>query len=249
LSGKGREFAAGFRLIRRPLNHAGKKLIVFGDCADTINSGFNQRRLYGEISMVIKKGTFLAPPSERRRFGRIKIAEPRICHVHLPQSQELWTGQGTLVNISLGGIYLVCQQQPPIDKNDICYLTFDTPDSETENSYFKFHVSVVRAGETQLDQSQFGLGLKILSDPVYFSAYEDNGRELTLLDKTQIMYKFYDLNKKAYDIIVNTPDIRTDKINNIREFIEKGSYKVNSKLFTQRVINDIFLENIGRFTK
>jgi hypothetical protein len=167
----------------------------------------------------------------------------------MPQSQELWTGQGILVNISLGGIYLVCHRQPPIEKNDICYLTFDTPDSDTKNSYFRFHVSVVRAGQTQFDQSQFGLGLKILSDPVYFSPYEDNKREFTLLDKAQIMYKYYDLNKKAYEIIINTPEIRTDKINNIREFIEKGSYKVNSNKFTQRVINDIFLENIGSLTK
>ena len=199
--------------------------------------------------MVIKKGTSLAPPPERRRFGRIKISEPRLCQVHIPQSQELWTGQGILVNISLGGIYLVCHQQPPIEKNDICYVTFDTPDSDTDNAYFRFHVSVVRTGKTQLDHSQFELGLKILSAPVYFSPLEDTKRELTLFDKTKILYKYYDLNKKAYDIIVNTPEIRTDKINNIKEFIDKGSYKVNSKKFTQRVINDIFLENIGLFRK
>jgi hypothetical protein len=153
------------------------------------------------------------------------------------------------VNISLGGIYLVCHHQPPIDKNDICYLTFDTPDSDTENSYFKFHVSVVRTEQTQLDHSQFGLGLKILSDPVYFSPYENNNPGITLLDKLQIMYKYYDLNKKAYDIIINAPEIRADKINNIRQNIENGSYMLNPNKFTQRVINDIFLENIGYLKK
>jgi hypothetical protein len=199
--------------------------------------------------MVIKKVTSLGPTPERRRFGRIKISEPRICQVHIPQSQEVWTGQGILVNISLGGIYLVCHQQPPIDKNDICYLTFDTPDSNADNSFFRFHVSVARAEETQLDSAQFGLGLKILSAPVYLSPQDDNQRELTLLDKTQIMYKYYDLNKKAYDIIVNTPEIRTDKINSIKEFVDKGAYMLNSKKFTQQVINDIFLENIGLLRK
>jgi hypothetical protein len=115
--------------------------------------------------------------------------------------------------------------------------------------FFRFHVSVARAEETQLDSAQFGLGLKILSAPVYLSPHDDNQRELTLLDKTQIMYKYYDLNKKAYDIIVNTPEIRTDKINSIKEFVDKGAYMLNSKKFTQQVINDIFLENIGLLRK
>ena len=57
--------------------------------------------------------------------------------------------------------------------------------------------------------------------------------KLLHLIKPQILYKYYDLNKKAYDIIINTPEIRTDKINNIKQFIEKGSYKVNSEKLTQ----------------
>ena len=162
----------------------------------------------------------------------------------MPHSRELWASQGILMNISLGGIYLVCHRQPPIEENDICYVTFETPYSDTENSYFRFHVSVVRIEQTQLDHSQFGLRLKILSDPVYFSPNEENNQENTLLDKTQIMYKYYDLNKKAYDIIINTPEIRTDKINNIIQNIENGFYNANSNKFTQLVINKIFLENI-----
>jgi molybdate-binding protein len=58
------------------------------------------------------------------------------------------------------------------------------------------------------------------------------------------MYKYYDLNKKAYDIVINTPEIRTDKINNIIQNIENGFYNANSNKFTQLVINKIFLENI-----
>ena len=194
--------------------------------------------------MVNKKGTCLAPPPERRRFGRIKISEPRLCQVHIPHSQELWTGQGIVVNISLGGICLVCPQQPPIEKNDIFYLTLDSPDSETDNAYFRFHVSVVRTGKMQLDHAQFELGLKILSAPVYFAPLEETKQELTLFDKTKILYKYYDLNKKAYDIIINTPEIRSDKINNIKKFVDKGSYQINSEKLTQQVINDILLENV-----
>ena len=64
------------------------------------------------------------------------------------------------------------------------------------------------------------------------------------MDKPRILYQYYDLNKKAYEIITNTPDIRTEKINKIKQFIEKGSYKVKSEKITQSVINDIFMEEM-----
>ena len=192
--------------------------------------------------MMIKKVTPLVLPPERRRFGRIQVSEPRICHVHLPQSQELWTGQGLLVNISLGGFYFVCDQQPPIGKDDICYLTFATPYSDPEDYRFGFHVSVVRTGQMQLYQPQFALALKIISEPVYYSTQEKNKREVTSFDKPRILYQYYDLNKKAYEIITNTPDIRTEKIKKIKKFIETGSYEVKSETIAQSVINDIFME-------
>lgn len=119
----------------------GKKLIFFDDRADILNNKIrlpNTFRLYGESSMIIQEDTPLALPAERRQFGRIHISEPRTCHVHLPQSQELWTGQGLLVNISLGGFYFVCDRQPPIEKDDICYLIFATPNTNIENYHFGF---------------------------------------------------------------------------------------------------------------
>jgi len=197
--------------------------------------------LYGESSMIIKEGTPLALPPERRQFGRIHISEPRICHVHLPQSQELWTGQGLLVNISLGGFYFVCDRQPPIEKDDICYLTFATPHADLENYHFGFHVSVVRTGKMQLNHPQFALALRIISEPIYYSPYENKKREITSLDKPRILYQYYDLNKKAYEIITNTPDIRTEKVRKIKQFIETGSYDVKTEKITQGIINDIFM--------
>jgi anti-sigma28 factor (negative regulator of flagellin synthesis) len=202
--------------------------------------------LYGEIPMEINQVTPLAPPLERRQFGRINISEPRICHVHMPQSQELWTGQGILVNISLGGIYFVCDRQPPIEKEDICYLTFDTPYSDSENSHFGFHVSVVRTEKTQIYHPQFAVALRIISEPIYYSLHGNNKREFTSLDKPRLMYQYYELNKKAYEIITNTPEIRTEKIKNIRKFIEEGSYQVKPERVTQSVFNNLLVENILR---
>ena len=192
--------------------------------------------------MIINKVTPLALPPERRRFGRIHISEPRICHVHLPQSQELWTGEGLLANISLGGFYLVCDRQPPIEKDDICYLTFATPHADIEDYHFGFHVSVVRTAKTQLYHPQFAIALKIISEPVYYSPFENSKREITSIDKPRILYQYYDLNKKAYEIITNTPEVRTEKVKSIKKFIEKGSYDVKSDKIAQSIINDIFIK-------
>jgi anti-sigma28 factor (negative regulator of flagellin synthesis) len=200
--------------------------------------------LYGEITMRIKNVTSLAPSSERRQFGRIKISEPRICHVHMPKSQELWTDRAILMNISLGGIYFVCDRQPPLKKGDVRYLTFDTPYPNHENHHFGFHVLVVRTELRQLDPPQFAVALRILSDPIYYPLQETNKRDVTSFDKPRIMYQYYDLNKKAYEIITNTPEIRTEKIKNIKEFIMQGSYNVKSEKISQSVINDLFLENM-----
>jgi len=96
----------------------------------------------------------------------------------------------------------------------------------------------------QLYYPQFALALKIISEPIYYSPYENRKREITSLDKPRILYQHYDLNKKAYEIITNTPDVRTEKVNKIKKFIENGSYEVKSEEITQSVINDIFMKEI-----
>jgi len=199
--------------------------------------------------MIIKPVNPLKPLPERRRFGRIHIAEPRVCHIHLPQSQELWTDQGILVNISLGGIYFVYDRQPPLEKDDIRYLTFDTPHPDRGNYRFGFHVLVVRSEQRQVDHSQFAVALRIVSDPIYHSLQETNKGEFTSLDKPRLMYQYYDLNKKVYEIITNTPEIRPEKIKNIKYSIDRGAYNIKSEKVTQSVINDMFLENILRLKR
>jgi anti-sigma28 factor (negative regulator of flagellin synthesis) len=103
---------------------------------------------------------------------------------------------------------------------------------------------VVRTGKMQLYQPQFALALKIISEPIYYSPVENNKREITSLDKPRILYQYYNLNKKAYEIITNTPDVRTEKIKKIKKFIETGSYEVKPETIAQSVINDIFMEEL-----
>ena len=184
--------------------------------------------------MKIKQINPLESLAERRWFGRLKIAEPRICHAYLPQSQELWTDQGILVNISLGGIYLICNKQPPFEEDDIGFITLDTAYSDPAAHHLGFHVSVVRTEQRQIDPLQFALALRIISAPIFYPLRETNKREINLLDKTRIMYQYYHLNKKAHEIISHMPDIRTEKINNIKTDIEEGSYKITSDKVTQK---------------
>ncbi|OGR26430.1 MAG: hypothetical protein A2139_10385 [Desulfobacca sp. RBG_16_60_12] len=88
------------------------------------------------------------------------------------------------------------------------------------------------------------MALRILSDPIFYPLQETNQREFTPLDKPRIMYQYYDLNKKAYEIISNTPEIRPERIKYIKGFIERGSYQVKSEEVTQSVINDLCMEQI-----
>jgi anti-sigma28 factor (negative regulator of flagellin synthesis) len=178
---------------------------------------------------------------ERRRFGRIHIFEPRQCNIHLPQSQELWTDQGILVNISLGGIYFICDRQPPLGKGDICYLTLDNPCADPKHHYIGFHVLVVRSEQVNEHLAEYAMGLSIISDPIYYSPHERNRDEFNSLDKLGILYQYYDLNKKAYEIVTNTCEIRTEKTKSIKKTIEKGSYEVQPDKVTESLIKDLFL--------
>jgi len=61
------------------------------------------------------------------------------------------------MNISLGGIYLVCDRQPPLEKNDIRYVTLGTPDTDPENHHLGFQVLVVRTEHRQREPHQFAV--------------------------------------------------------------------------------------------
>jgi hypothetical protein len=186
----------------------------------------------------------LAPGRERRKFGRVRVSEPRICQVYLSQSQELWTGQGILANISLGGLYFLCNQPPPLATNDIRYFTLNTLDSAPGMQHMGFRVLVVRTEQRQDDRLQFGLGLKIISDPVYCQYRESDDRDIAWLDKPRLLYQHYHLNQKAHEIIINTPEIRADKIDHIKEYVNKGHYQRKAGKITRGIVKTLLLEDI-----
>ena len=184
------------------------------------------------------------PFLEKRQFGRITISEPQICQVHVPKSQELWVNQGIIRNICLEGIYFISDSQPPLEKNEINNLTFDILYNDQKMYQLKFHVLVVRTEYKQQDYPQYGVALKLLSDPIYIQLKEINSKDFPLLDKTRILYQNYQLNRKAYEIIKNTPEVRSEKITSIKARIDQGLYKIESDKLAQSFTDNLLKENI-----
>jgi hypothetical protein len=193
--------------------------------------------------------TALAPCPERRQFGRLHISEPRICQIHLPQSGEVWTDRSILVNISLGGVYFRCHRRPPLEKDDIRYVTFAAGGSDYRDHHFGFQVVVVRTEQRQLDLPRFAAALKIISHPIYCHLHPSGQSEITRLDKPRLLYEHYRLNLKAREIIANTSEIRSDKTNIMREYLDKGFYGVKSARVTQTVVNNLLLEELLHLKK
>jgi hypothetical protein len=161
---------------------------------------------------------------EKRQFGRIKIHENSLCEVHIPQAQKRMVYRGRIKNISLGGIYFVCEEKPLLEKNDIQLLIFLVLYNCQKIYQLNFHALVVR---TEKSSDQFGVALKFLADPIYCPLEEIEASESPFLDKTRVMYQNYLLCKKVDEIIKQTPDTRIEKINNIKKLLDKNSYKIN----------------------
>ena len=163
---------------------------------------------------------------ERRQFGRVKIPEGQICEVHVPVSRKVRSYQGLIKNISLGGIYLVCDEKPPLKKNDTRYLILNVNDNNQLFYSLKFYALVVR---TEDDGSQFPIALKFLSDPIYYPSNEKEIKELDLqfFDKIRIMYKNVMLYKMAYAKLRQRLLTEDERIKNINKLIIQDIYNLN----------------------
>ncbi len=175
---------------------------------------------------------------EKRQFGRIKISEPTICQVYLPQSRKFRTYQGLIKTISLGGIYFVCDEKLPLEKDDVRHLIFNVIYNYQKIYRLKLHALVIR---TDNGGSKFAVAVKFLSDPIYYPLNKID-RELPFLDKTRIMYQNYAVYKKAYELIKKTQDIRTERINTIKQSIDQDLYKIDHNQLA-RFITDSLTDN------
>jgi hypothetical protein len=121
-------------------------------------------------------------------------------------------------------MYFVCDEKPPLEKDDIRHLIFNVVHNYHKMYRLMFHALVVR---TENQNHQFGIALKLLSDPIYYPLKEIEDGELPSLDKTRILYKYYQLYRKAYEIIKTTPDIRIDKVKNIKNRLDHNLYQID----------------------
>ena len=165
----------------------------------------------------------MPPFKEKRQLGRVKIIEPTICQVYIPQSREFKRYPGLIKNISLGGIYFVCYEKLPLEKDDIQHLIFNVIYDHQKIYRLNFHALAVR---TENWGSKFGVAIKFLSDPIYYPLKEID-RELPFLDKIRIMYQNYGLYRKVHEIIKKTPEIRNELIDNIKNLIDQDLYKMD----------------------
>jgi Anti-sigma-28 factor, FlgM len=161
------------------------------------------------------------PIKERRQFGRTNIIQPTICQMYIPKSGKLREYRCTIKNICLGGMYFICDEKPPLEEDEIRHLIIDTIFNYQKIYRLKIYGIVAR---TKNEECQFAVAIKFLSDPIYYPIKNIKDGDFPFLDKIRIMYGNYELNKIVSDIIKNTPDIRIEKINAIKESIDQGSY-------------------------
>jgi hypothetical protein len=180
---------------------------------------------------------------ERRQFGRVIIPEPAISQVYVPQSQKLWENQGSIRNISLGGIYFLCDEEPPFGKDAIRHLILDAVHNNQKIYRLQFHGVIVRIEDPLRDSFQVAIALKFLSDPLYYPLTATNYAELPVLDKVRLMYQYYRLNLKAHEIIKGAPDIRPERIEQIKQRIKQNVYGLKSEEFARQVTSNLLEEN------
>jgi hypothetical protein len=171
---------------------------------------------------------------KKRQFERIEIPESTLCKIYVLQSQELWESLIKIKNISLGGIYFVCDENPPFKKDDIRHIILDALQNDQKLYRLEFHGLVVR---TENCGSQFGVAVKFLSEPIYYRMNENNHGDILRFDKTRILYQHFQLFKKAYEIIMRTPEIRSEMVLNIKKRIDQDLYKTHTKDVVQAFNN------------
>jgi anti-sigma28 factor (negative regulator of flagellin synthesis) len=176
---------------------------------------------------------------EKRQFGRVEISQPITYEVYVLQYPDLWRNQGQIRNISLGGLYFDCEGKPPLGKNDTGLLAFDALYNDLKIYRLMIHGLVVRTDYDGYGGSQFPLALQFCSDPVYCPLVEKNYVKLSSFDETRILCQNYNLYKKAHEVIKQTPDIRTHKINNLKQLIDLDAYKIDQKKLAQRFIDSL----------
>jgi hypothetical protein len=179
---------------------------------------------------------------EKRQFGRVIIPEPGISQVYVPQSQKLWENQGCIHNISLGGIYFLCDEEPPFGQDAIRHLILDAIHKDQKIYRLQFHGVIVRI-EDGLRDSSHAIALKFLSDPLYYPLTDTNYGELPALDKVRLMYQYYRLNLKAHEIIKGTPDIRPHRIEDLMKRVQQHLYGIEPEKLAQRVTGNLLAEN------
>ena len=105
---------------------------------------------------------------EKRRFPRFNTSLPAMYHVRNPKSGEIWSGQGLLKNISIGGIYFTSEAPLPLEVGQIrdfdFDFDFDTPTPPRVDCYADLTLRgrVVRIEQPGLESARFGIAVQLV---------------------------------------------------------------------------------------
>jgi len=101
---------------------------------------------------------------EKRRFPRLKTSLPAMYHVRNPKSGEIWSGQGLLKNISIGGLYFTCEAPPPLEVGHIRDFNFDIsmPPREDYDPELTLRGRVVRIEQPGLESAPVGIAVEFV---------------------------------------------------------------------------------------
>jgi len=101
---------------------------------------------------------------ERRRFPRLNTSLRIRYHVCHPESEEIWSGQGLLKNISIGGLYFTSEVPLPLEVGHIRDFNFDIskPPREDYDLDLTLRGRVVRIEQPGLESAPVGIAVQFV---------------------------------------------------------------------------------------
>jgi hypothetical protein len=107
---------------------------------------------------------------ERRRHKRINLSLPIKLRIQLPENQEIsWVNFGVLKSISVGGVFFVANDTPPLEPGQIRNFTITPADERLGfpgKTFIEATCRVVRMSAPRLNGCDLGVALEFLSGTI-----------------------------------------------------------------------------------
>jgi hypothetical protein len=102
---------------------------------------------------------------EKRKHYRLNMAIALEFQVELTNSQESWSSRAMLGNISLGGLYFICESLPFLRQGDIGEFTWNIVGDKVIPSFIRTRGQVKRIEHHVRGLTDYGVAVEFLSSP------------------------------------------------------------------------------------